>query len=131
MAIQTSNAVAPGATLGITAETVIATLPSVFLGRALLGVLMRGTVIVQPGTGATGVTLRCRLGSVSGPLVDQAYAYSGMTAGNRYSASVEFLDSSSNAWDVPGGATYVITAQQTGAPTVAGTASGGRIHVED
>lgn len=127
-----SKAISPGASLGTTVETVVATYDPVFAGRALQmgGIELHGVVVVSPGTGATGVTIRVRQGSVTGPLVDQAYVYSGMTAGLRYPCPFDVLDTS-NAWDAVGGVTYVVTAQQTGSPTGGGTSPGGRIHAED
>lgn len=120
-----------GGSIGTSAETSVLVLDPVLTGRGQIGVVIHGFIIVSPGTGATGVTVRCRYGNgLTGAVVDTDVIVSGMTAGNRYAVPVGWVDSS-NLSDQPGGTQYTISVIQTGAPTAAGTTPTGVITVED
>lgn len=117
-------------TMAISAEQALATTPALITGRGDVGPLIKVTLIVSPGTGATGVTVFCRFGNgITGPQVSPSWAFSGMTAGQRYSVSAVFQDTT-NATDTLSGTQYTVSTQQTGAPTATGTVPTGAISVE-
>lgn len=122
---------ATGVAVATTAETAVAVTPAIQTQQGdPIGVLIEATLIVSPGTGATGVTVFCRYGNgITGAQVEGSWAFSGMTAGNRYAVSAVFLDAS-NASAQALGQQYTISVQQTGAPTAAGTAPNVKVLVE-
>ena len=102
------------------AETVIYTTPAISAGQQVQNpgnpVSITGTVNITPGTSTTGITIRIRQGSLTGPVIGVAPLHT-VVAGAPQSISfggtdaTTFLESPNS---------YVITAQQT-AGTVAGT----------
>lgn len=106
---------ATGVAVATNVETVIATLPNVSL-QGGQSIDLDGTVDITGGAGTTSVTLRIRRGvDATGALVGQPVQCN-IAAGARDTRSIQATDSP------PGdlaGASYVLTAQQTG-----GTANG-------
>jgi hypothetical protein len=97
-------------TLTTTTETVVATISSVTTTNIYRRLLFAGVVEVNPGTGATGLTVRIRRDSVSGTAIGTAVVVAA-TAGSK-------IDVSMAATDEPGEVvkqTYVLTVQQTAA----------------
>lgn len=108
----------------VSAETVIYTTPVVAIGPVgppANPIDISGTAFITPGTGATGITLRCRAGGLTGPMVSQALAFPAV-AGTPAALSYGFTDVSTFLEQV-GGGQYVITATQTGAPSAGGTSN--------
>jgi hypothetical protein len=79
------------------------------------------------GTGTTALVLRCRQGSIAGPLV-QAAITKPVTAGTADTFAYEFIDQS-RASAQAGGVQYFITVASTGL-TVAGSVATGTLVVE-
>jgi len=99
-----------GVSLTTTTETVVASLSGVQTDNIYRRILLSGVVEVNPGTGATSLTLRIRRDSVSGTAIGTAVTVA-CTASTKLSATIA-------ATDEPGevaGQTYVLTAQQGGA----------------
>lgn len=97
-------------TLTTTTEAVIATLANINLDSITPRVSLSGTVNVLAGTGTTAITLRIRRAGLTGALVGTANLNT-LAAGSTFTLSVEADDSPGES----AGATYVVTAQQTGA----------------
>jgi hypothetical protein len=79
------------------------------------------------GTGTTAVVVRCRQGSITGPLV-QAAITKPVTAGTADTVSFDFIDQSRAAAQ-SGGVQYFITVASTGL-TVAGSVASGALVIE-
>ena len=103
-----------------TAETVVATLSGVTLPRAGMFVNLHGQATITTGTATTGVTLRVRRDSLTGPLVSESepdVIAAAVGSNEPFTIAVQ---------DTPGelqGATYVLTAQ-----AVAATGNGSCTH---
>jgi hypothetical protein len=109
----TSTEVTADTTLVTTAETVIATLSDVSTSRPGGTVRFRGEAKLTTGGSTTAVTLRVRRDSVSGTVVDESNAVTiEAAAGSTEDHDIQCDDSPSGEIF---GATYVLTAQQTGA----------------
>lgn len=115
-----SGVVNPGAS----AETVVYTTPVMAIGPVgpnVIPIDVSGTLYLTPGTGTTAVVIRCRQGSLTGPLIGPAITHT-LAAGASGAISYGFTDTSTFL-EQTGGGVYVITAQQTGG-TGAGTTNG-------
>jgi hypothetical protein len=96
-----------GVSLTSTNEVVVATITGVQTNNIHRRLLLSGVVEVNPGTGATSLTLKIRRDSVSGTAIGTAVTVA-CTASTKISASIA-------ATDEPGevaGKTYVLTAKQ-------------------
>ena len=123
MAVNSVTELVAVATPATGAEAVIATLPVVSSGVKLAtGVLIRGSVSPVIGTGATGIQFRCRQGGLAGPQVGQTYSDTA-AAGASTNLGLSFNDTTTIP-EQAGGVVYVITVQQTGAPSAAGSVTG-------
>ena len=110
-----ARSTAGGGNPNLAAETVIASLPNVST-NAGNNVDLEGTADLTAGAGTTAVILRIRRGiDATGPLVGSAVQCN-IAAGARDTRTINATDQPSG--DLAG-ATYVLTAQQTG-----GTANG-------
>lgn len=98
------------------AETVIYTTPNLVFGPGAATVSISGTANITPGTSTTGITLRVRQGSLTGPIVGVSPLHT-VVAGAAQSISFGATDTTpfTNSPQP-----YVLTAQQT-AGTGAGT----------
>lgn len=106
------NTTNPATSLVTTAETVVYTTPNLMSGiPQQLPVGIEGTVNVTPGTAATGITVRVRQSSLTGPVVGQAPLHT-VAAGAAQSISFGATD---NTGFLQGGGVYVVTLQQTAA----------------
>lgn len=82
-------------------------------------IALHGFVWVTTGAGTTGVTLRVRRDSLTGPVVDAGINVTGgITAGTAQAFSIDVLDQGREV----SGATYVLTYQAAGAGGNATTA---------
>lgn len=109
-----------------TTEFVVATLPGVPLpgeagGILLSQVVVDGFINYTPGTLCTSVTVRVRRTSIAGTVVGPAQVVT-TTAGNATAIPIAAADAAVQATPptLPG-QIYVVTLQQTGASTGAGT----------
>lgn len=120
---------------GTSAETVIATVPAgntppgVSTGPGDVGVVIRGYINVTLGTGATGIEIRAREGALGTTALAVAMPITGLTAGSTYTLPFSFIDRSNYSGQASP-VQYVLTVQQTGAPTTAATVNFGLIHTE-
>jgi hypothetical protein len=96
-----------------TGETVVATLPIPSTGPNLSNVSLSGMVALLTGANTTGVTLRIRRASLTGPLVGVANPdlISAPAAAGNETHSIEVQDQLGDT----AGQVYVLTAQQVGA----------------
>lgn len=115
MGVMHKNTTLPGTSLPTTTETVIYTTPSFQVGPGQVGIAITGTVNITPGTSATGVILRVRQGSITGPVVSGAAPSHAVSAGAAQSISFGVTDMSTFTEAAPSGGAYVLTAQQVGA----------------
>lgn len=108
----------PGTALVTTAEAVAVSTPGIPFqptgqttsDPGTSGIAIRGSLNITPGTGATSVTIRCRVGGLTGALVGLGLTVA-VAAGNLVQIPFDFLD----ALFADAGSGYFITAQQAGA----------------
>lgn len=99
-------------TLVTTAETVVASLPGVSMARPGESVRLHGQAKITTGAAVTALTLRVRRDSLTGALVGEADPTQlEAAAGSTEDHDIVVTDSPSGEL---AGATYVLTAQQTG-----------------
>ena len=100
-------------TLVTTAETVIATLTGISTERAGQKLTFRGHAVITPGTAATAIQIRVRLGTVAGAEVGTSVAEELSTAVGSDEHRDVFVEDSTGVEF--GSRTYVMTAQQVAA----------------
>lgn len=112
MTIQGSSQILSGTTLTTTSETTAVTTPAVSLANNGIPqkVCIKGAVNVLAGTGTTALTIRCRIGSLTGAVLGNPLTVT-LAAAATGQFAFEFLDTNmSNA-----ALQYFITVQQTAA----------------
>jgi hypothetical protein len=120
--INSITTIPSGTAAGTAAETVVATTPVLNVGaQQPAGVLVRGFLVVSPGTAATAITIRCRQGSITGAQLTPLSFQVQCIASDPIAIPFSFQDTTTVP-EQAGGVQYVITTQPngTGASTAAG-----------